>query len=693
MESNGRIPEAIEHYVKAGEFEPAATLLEKISESLLHSGNWHNLSGWIDSLPQDILDEHPWLLVYEAWIVNEEGDPGKALELCHQTQKSFRRTGNSLGITWTRLTMGLAFRRKGLLDEAIDICQLALSHMPENSVDTRLQADVLKHLGLSLYQAGEFEDAIEHLTQALRTYELQGDIYGTAEVHDVLGQIHGLRGRHHDALSHLEAARQGYRRLNNRKSYSEVLNNIGVVYHKQGHLDLSREALQEALDEARRSSNLKPEAYCLASLGDLNRDAGNMPAALRTYEGALEKAVTAELAPLVPYLTDAIATVYRLEGHLERAEIMARQSLYPSERLEGLEQGLYSRSLGAILCEMGRFEEAATLLARACTLLGHANVPEELAKAEFMFGYLCLRANKQEDCDSHLNKVVRLLERTQNDTFLLAEARSRPELVEHALSRGIGERWFYLLRQRVRSSRFMAEEATNGVDGAKYPEVYGYTLGTCKVVMNGQEVPRVAWHSKNAIQLLIYLLYEGNELRKEEVIEAIWPDCSMEKGNSSFQSTVYRIRRALYKDAVVERDGRYLLNPKGHWWLDACEFKRLALSASKADIPQETKYDVLEEATKLYKGRFLLDFDSEWVDSTQRELHGLYLSTLTQLRKYYMKQGRYEDAVRTSTLVLQEEQYNDEALHDLMDAQNSLGNRDDALRAYRNFDSLVTRPV
>jgi two-component SAPR family response regulator len=185
--------------------------------------------------------------------------------------------------------------------------------------------------------------------------------------------------------------------------------------------------------------------------------------------------------------------------------------------------------------------------------------------------------------------------------------------------------------------------------------------------------------------MLFLFLYQYKEYRKEEVIEAIWPGCSQEKGNSSFQSTVYRIRRALYKDAVIESNGRYTLNRKGRWWLDAREFSRL-VQASKTDgLLDETRFALLEEAVELYKGQFLFDFDSNWVDTVQRTLHESYIEVLAQLSDYYMKAGRYNDVIRACTLVLEKEPYHDEAIQQLMAAYDHLGNSAAAIRSYRQY--------
>ena len=61
-------------------------------------------------------------------------------------------------------------------------------------------------------------------------------------------------------------------------------------------------------------------------------------------------------------------------------------------------------------------------------------------------------------------------------------------------------------------------------------------------------------------------------LRKEEAVEQLYPDLEPEKCNSAFHSNLYRVRKALYQESVVKRDGAYVLNPEGEFEWDVAEF-------------------------------------------------------------------------------------------------------------------------
>ena len=497
LEVRGRTLEAIDHFMKAQDFDRAATVLEGTAEYIFQHGEWHNLSAWIDSLPQHALDEHPALLVCRASMATDTGAPDTALQLCRRAEDVFRSSGDAVGTISAMLAKSVALRNKGLFDQAIDVARNALEEVPPpgHEIATRLNAETLKQVGLTLSQDGQLDESMAPLEQALR-------IYNIAILHSVLGINRGHEARYPEALFHLERARRCWTLMKNQKALAEVLNNIGMLHYLQGDLELAEETLRKGINEARQSHKPGAHAYCLASLAEVKRDGGDLAQSLLLYDEALEEARAGQMAPLIPYLTDGMSTLYRLVGQLDKAETLARQNVHPDKKLGSVEEGLYKRSLSAVLCEKGRHAEASRLLMESSELLRATDVPQELAKAEFLLAHLAQRAGRTEACTAHLREVAVLLDRVQRYTFLLAEASGKQELVQYAISQGTGEVWFYPLLQGSRQVRLILGEGAEGESRHSLSRVDGYSMGACKVVLDGNEIPRKAWKTKKAVQLL-----------------------------------------------------------------------------------------------------------------------------------------------------------------------------------------------
>jgi LuxR family maltose regulon positive regulatory protein len=67
FEHNQMAPEAVHHYLAAGELRQAAIVVEKAGEILLSQGQVIRFLSWMDSLPPTIFETHPRLHLMAAW--------------------------------------------------------------------------------------------------------------------------------------------------------------------------------------------------------------------------------------------------------------------------------------------------------------------------------------------------------------------------------------------------------------------------------------------------------------------------------------------------------------------------------------------------------------------------------------------------------------------------------------------------
>jgi LuxR family maltose regulon positive regulatory protein len=79
-EEQGLLPESIEHALGAGDTERAATLIEQVVEPLLMRSEVTALRKWLGALPEALLDRHPGLGAYHAWLLLLGGEPLRSIE-------------------------------------------------------------------------------------------------------------------------------------------------------------------------------------------------------------------------------------------------------------------------------------------------------------------------------------------------------------------------------------------------------------------------------------------------------------------------------------------------------------------------------------------------------------------------------------------------------------------------------------
>jgi LuxR family maltose regulon positive regulatory protein len=70
LAGNGFIDEAIEHSLTAGDIAEAIRLVETHRHAAMNQERWHDLQRRLGRLPRQVIDEHPELVLAEAWLLH-----------------------------------------------------------------------------------------------------------------------------------------------------------------------------------------------------------------------------------------------------------------------------------------------------------------------------------------------------------------------------------------------------------------------------------------------------------------------------------------------------------------------------------------------------------------------------------------------------------------------------------------------
>jgi DNA-binding SARP family transcriptional activator len=147
----------------------------------------------------------------------------------------------------------------------------------------------------------------------------------------------------------------------------------------------------------------------------------------------------------------------------------------------------------------------------------------------------------------------------------------------------------------------------------------------------------------------------GQEVRADQIADALWPHVDADYAHKSFTATLHRLRRLLADDeALVLRDGRLTLNSALVWvdtWAleQVCaavdELLRLPPAPTGAAARRDPLFDLIEEALALYRGPFLPD-ESEQPSYIARreELRMRLLRCVTRAAKRSEDAGRHDAA-------------------------------------------------
>ncbi len=696
-EKQGRPHEAISHYLKAEAYDDVARLLEGELVDLFVRGEWRMVAEWVEALPEEVREAHPLLLVAQATIALEAGEPDRAYMLLEKGRAHCAQARNVQGESLALVQMANTDLLKGRYPEAIEKCQEALHRLEGTEGAAKVIVRAYRVLGMAYRRVGDLPAALNYLERALRGYERLGYPRWIAILRQDLGAVYAEYGDLHQAVVHLRQALRYWRDVGNPAQLARVTNDLGFIHYLNGEFEEAQEALEEALLRAREAESLHAEAYVLASLGDLYRDTGRLEEAAAKFQEGYLVAERVQENFLMVYCLNGQADVARLRGAHARAERLAQRALALAQSHHSpYEIALCRMTLGINDYERGHLDAGERELLAAAQQFEQGGARRELARVRLHLAFLAFLSKRTKTALQRLSQALETAAQLGYDHFLVTEARAMlPMLRQVAEMDEEGSVVAFLERVQehlpapeVREAEPLPKKARpSKPDEARYA-LRIYALGPTQVFLHAEPVLLSRWASVRTRELFFYLLAHPEGVRRDQVGALFWPDLPPSRMNNVFHTVLYRLRRALFNECVVYQEGFYRLNDQVQWWYDVQEFERLLDEAAEAERPEE-QMERYQEALALYRGDYLEEFYSDWCQQERERLRERYMAAAMRLADLYLEQGSPELAIGVCQSVLARDRYQERAYHRLMRAYAATGDRTAAIKAYRQCVDLL----
>lgn len=679
----GEWERAVSRYLALEQYESVVEILHQYSTHLFEAGRWDTLAGWIDALPEARRLSNPRFLLHRGKIHALRGEHDQAMALHDQADEAFRSSGDYAGQAHALAMKGFVLRFQGRYTEAIARSEEALQ-LIKGATEEELSAMALAHrnTGLCHFRLGQLRRGRTALEEALDSYEALDSAYDVGMVHHDLGLGHNLMGDLEGAAEHYQAALQCWEQFGSPGPWANTLNSLGVIYHTQGRYTEAAETLEEALSKARAVGDQRVEAYIWASLGDLFRDQGTYEQARQAYTQALETAERGRVGFIQTYSLNGLGTVSRLQGDPtgSRKELLKALELATRHDVE-YECGLCHTSLGILAGEREDLAAAREHLDQAVSCFEDGGFKRDLAVACLHRAQVAFLAGENEAALADLSRTLELAEQMGFDQFLVVESQHLERLLRFALDRGIGQSSLPGLLDRVESHQaHLAARPEPPVKVERPHTLRIYALGQPRVEIEGTTVQ---WTTTQSRDLFFCLLQYPQGLRKEEVGAIFWPEHPPHRLDGIFRSTLYRLRRAVFRDSVIFEDGVYRFNWESDYWFDVDIFDQLLLEAERATGPAE-KIIALEESQRLYKDEYMEGVYADWCVLERERLREQYLDGLEALAGLLAGQGDLYGAIEQYQLLVAQDPYREVAHRELMYCHHRLGDRAAAIRQYQS---------
>ena len=523
-----------------------------------------------------------------------------------------------------------------------------------------------------------------HYLRALDHAERAGDALQAIRIRVNRGSRFTEEGYGDEALGELDIA-IGLADLAGFAAFRALaLSNRGEALIRLGRLDEAVADLEAAKTLYQRLES-RLVSYPLSHLGDVHRERGDLALARAAYEEAIAVAGPAgDLQGLVPSLA-GLARVL-VDDEPERAAALAAEAI---ARGPVLGQSRAYLAAGWVALRRGDRAGARPAAAEAMALARARRDRVALAEAT----ELSVLAAAEPAAEAARLEEARAIWLDVGNPIGVA----RVELTAAGLTNDPAARDRAAdARRRLRQAGVRRVEVDlltgpgSGDPSDRIVELEIRALGTFQVLVDGRPVPRSAWGSRKARDLLkVLAARRGQQVPRDLLIDILWPDETAPQLPRRLSVALSTVRGVLDPAKRHPADHFVAANRSAIWLdvrhldLDLDRFLREAEAVLEGGPARVAR---LRAAEALYRGDFLEeDVYEDWATMAREEARVAYLRVIRALAEQSVGAGEHDTAVGFLLRILERDAF-DEGAHLLLCQVLAIsGRHGEARRAYRRY--------
>ena len=607
LERQGFPEEAINLYLQAKAYQQIEAITLSHAQALVNQGRNAVLLAWIDSLPADSIERHPYLLFWKG-VALATSTPQESGMLCSRAYELFVENNDIIGqvLSWSTVVNVLVMSRSGFTDLDRWITESArldrLLPDDENNADLvgRFAAGML--FSLLLRNQGHpdmvyWQRRCESLLDRCREPQVVLDlIKNLCWSYQWMGQIR-------KSLI-MENRLRGLIKTENLPPLGRLFFSTLLLYSRvcRGDHRECHRMITQALGIAEETGIhlidfmiITFSSWSLLGTGNLER----VPPVLVRLKAALDPNATwdhAQYQSLVAWHAMQVGNLIEAQGHIEISinltELCGNQLTIAATRI------LQSQ----ICLELGEPRQSADLLAavRNIPQLHNSKVVHflaDLASADCAYTQnQTARANLYcQAAFSACRKVGGIIW----VPFGLSNRRLGA-VCAHALEAGIEED---MVVEMIRLWHLQPPDAETVCERWPWP-VRIFVLGRFEIHCHGKPLTLSQKTPRKPLELLTLLICSGkNGILREVAADRLWPDSDGDLALQNLNTTLHRLRKLLgHNEAIVQKGAQLFLNRK-LCWVDCRHFqwqvRQIESTAHKDGVEK-----LIAHALSLYRGPF-----------------------------------------------------------------------------------------
>ncbi len=717
LASAGEIDDAVELYSHAAEWKAITRLVLANAQSMMSQGRTRSLEAWLRNIPEDILDQEPWLL-YWMGVCRMPFALPEGRRYFEKAFVLFRKQRDSSGVflAWSGVVESV-IQELGDLSEMDAWIALLDTLMKEYPVfpSPRIEGHVTARIFMALSLRRPWHHAFDAWKEkALALLDNNGADPSLRLLTGYYLFTHYIQAGDRTLCEHTIGSMRRITGLKLKVSpLAESMGKMADAWLAWATCSYDRclESMHEGLAIS-KDSGVHLWDYLILTLGVCaclsEEDLAQSENLLARMSSALENG-----RPLDKfYYHHMMACHYAHAGDMPRAISSATTSLALARQIGFLGAQVKSGLAVAYLMRVtGKNHQAKTSLAE-CRRIGR-KVGSDLIE------FFCLLweastafAGHREAAGMRHLRTAMTLGREKGFAainYSLLISKEIAALCVKALEAGIEPEF---VTEMIRKRNLIPETPPLHVGNWPWP-VRIHTFGRFEIVRDGEPLRFAGKVQKKPLEMLKALIAFGSkDVGEERITDALWPDAEGDAARLSFKTTLHRLRQVLGSDEFIQlKEGRMSLDRR-FCWVDMWAFERMldgaesglgmaeARKSKKTDKNKAPEVMYLENALALYRGHFLeTDEEKPWTVSTRERLRSKFLGVVTMLGDYWTAQAEKKPISRSRASIQQAIQCYERGLEidgvvedfyqNLMICHGKLGRKAEAAKVYKRFHNTL----
>ncbi|PKN61851.1 MAG: hypothetical protein CVU57_27400 [Deltaproteobacteria bacterium HGW-Deltaproteobacteria-15] len=700
LASHGRIEESVALFEECGAFEKMIPLVLAKAPDFIEQGRHQTLSQWITGLPDDILEDNPWLAYWLGWS-RMPYDPFAGRPVFENAvvgfEKQHDQCGALMALSGVLQSIFFSFDTYIFYDDWIPRIEGL-----ESALDGLKSADkavvISGVLWAMVLRRPDHPRLPEWEQRALDL--LLGDL--SVELKAQLLAPLLMRWKFSGLLPRAQLMLQEFRRLTLAREVTPLIRltlgaNQVFFFSLHGEFDECRRCCDETLALASATGIHQLDFWVRGHGASGALSCGELAVAQHHLEelkrvlgdvGAWKKDLYYFLSLWKALLDDEPENAKRY-ADLELSHSMAA-GIPPTVAIAH-----WGRALALQRC--GERRLASEEVDRALSLVRRYENHQILFGCLLTVAEFAVDRGDDEAAVEALRQAMALGRQHAYKNVYFWRPQVMADLCGRALAAKIEERY---VQQLIRIRSLLPTEAHLTLSNWPW-HLKVYTLGRFGLTKDGKPVTFRGKAPQKPLALLKALIaFGGRDVPVTRLLDALWPDLDADGAYDAFTICLHRLRKLVANELAVQVSEEKVTMDQRWCWVDVWAFKHLIghAEASRKDGRAARACALVEKAIGLYQGDFLAgEREEPWMVAPSERLKILFFKSVSWLGLHLEEAGRWEQAAKYYEDFLELDPCREDFYRRLMVCYDKLDRRSDALSIYQRcrrilFSTLAISP-